>query len=297
LSNKFTRLIREPLVQFLLIGAAIYTSYFLYGEPPQEEQDRTIVITSDYVDSLTQSFAKRWNRPPTDDEVEGLVGEYIRESLLYREALSMGLDKEDHIIRRRLAQKLEFLTNDLVKLTPPEDAVLQQYLDDNLDKFRNSDLLTFTQVFVDPDKRGDSTLPYATELLGQLQAAGQPNDKTFELGDRFMLQSEFINAPYREIQRHMGQEFTDSAMQLEAGRWHGPVLSGYGIHLVYIAAHSKATEPSLADVRDKVQAEYLHEQTQKFNAEYLDVLRKRYTIVSETPIEGIQDKDNVGTTP
>ena len=297
MSNKFTRLIREPLVQFLLIGSAIYTLYFLYGEPPLEEQDRTIVVTRDYVDSLGEGFAKRWNRPPTKDEQQGLVAEYIRESLLYREALSMGLDKEDHIIRRRLAQKLEFLTNDLVKLAPPDDDVLQQYLDDNLDKFRDSDLLTFTQLFVDPDKRGDSALPYADKLLDQLQAAGPPNGETFELADPFMLQGEFYNAPFREIQRQMGQEFADSAMQLEVGHWHGPVLSGYGIHLVYISDHSIAGEPLLEDVRDKVRTEYLHEQTQKFNAEYLEVLRTRYTIVSEVPIEGINQPDTAGTTP
>ncbi len=297
MSNKFTRLIREPLLQFLLIGTGIYALYFFYGEPPLEEQDRTIVVTKDYVSSLTESFAKRWNRPPTSEELQGLIGEYIRESLLYREALSMGLDKEDHIIRRRLAQKLEFLTNDLVKLTPPDDSVLQQYLDDNLEKFRDSDLLTFTQIYIDPDKRGDSTLSYADTLLDQLQIAGQPTNETLEMGDRFMLQSVFYNAPVREIQRQMGQEFTDSVMQLEPGRWNGPVLSGYGVHLVYVSDHSIATEPQLADVRDKVLTEYLHEQTRKFNAEYLNVLRTRYTIISEVPLEGVQDIKSAETTP
>jgi len=297
LSNTFTRLIREPLVQFLFIGVAIYALYFLYGEPPLEEQDRTIVITEDYVNSLTESFAKRWNRPPTNEELQGLVGEYIRESLLYREALAMGLDKEDHIIRRRLAQKLEFLTNDLVKLTPPDDAVLEQYLADNLDKFRDSDLLTFTQIFIDPDKRGDSALAYADTLLAELKAAGKPTAETLDMGDRFMLQGTFYKAPYREIQKQMGQEFTDSAMQLEPGRWHGPVLSGYGIHLVYVSDHNIASEPLLADVRDKVLTEYIHEQTLKFNAEYLNVLRKRYTIISEIPLEGIFDVNPAETTP
>lgn len=297
MSNKFTRMIREPLLQFLLIGTGIYAMYFLYGEPPLEEQDRTIVITKDYVNSLTQSFAKRWNRPPTAEELQGLIGEYIRESLLYREALAMGLDKEDHIIRRRLAQKLEFLTNDLVKLTPPDDTILQQHLDDNLEKFRDSDLLTFTQIYIDPDKRGDSALAYAETLLGQLQIAGQPTDKTLEMGDRFMLQSVFNNAPYREIQRQMGQEFTDSAMQLKPGQWHGPVLSGYGIHLVYVSDHISAAEPQLDDVRDKVLTEYLHAQTQKFNAEYLNALRTRYTIISEVPLEGVHEIEAAETTP
>ena len=294
MSNSFTRLVREPLVQFLLIGTGIYALYFLYGEAPLEEQERTIVITADYVSSLNESFAKRWNRPPTDEEIQGLVDEYVRESLLYREALAMGLDKGDHIIRRRLAQKLEFLTNDMIKLTPPDDSVLQQYLNDNIEKFRSSDLLTFAQIFIDPDKRGDSALADAASLLETLRAAGEPTEETFELGDRFMLQNAFSDARTQEIQRQMGQEFTDALVLLEAGQWHGPILSGYGIHLVYVADHSVAADPQLDDVRDKLVTEYTHEQTQKFNAEYLDVLRDRYTIITEEPLGSI---DTGETTP
>jgi len=297
LSNKFTRMIREPLVQFLLIGSGIYTLYFMYGETPQEDQDRTIVVTADYVNSLEASFAKRWSRPPTEQELQGLVNKYVRESLLYREALAMGLDKEDHIIRRRLAQKLEFLTNDLIKLTPPDDAILEQYLQANLEQFRKSDLLTFTQIFIDPDKRGDSALPYAATLLDELQAAGEPTLETLEKSDRFMLQDTFLNAPFREIQRQMGQEFADSVMQLEPGRWHGPVLSGYGIHLVFVSDHITATEPVLAEVRDRVVNEYLRAQTEKFNAEYLDVLRKRYTIITEIPQQADQGFEVTESTP
>ena len=292
-----SRLIREPLLQFLLLGSAIYVLFYFYGEPPAEEQDRTIVITSDYVNSLSASFAKRWSRPPTDEELLGLVSEFIRESMLYREALAMGLDKDDHVVRRRLAQKLEFLTNDLVNLTQPDDAVLQQYLVDNLEEFRGSDLLSLTQVFIDPDKRGDSVFAYADTLLENLQTQGAPTADTLEQGDRFMLQAVFQNAPEREIQRQMGKEFTDAVMQLEPGRWHGPVLSGYGMHLVYVAEHIVAADPVLADVREQVLTEYTREQTENFNAEYLNVLRKRYTIISEEPIEGLQDFETTETTP
>jgi peptidyl-prolyl cis-trans isomerase C len=297
LSNTFSRLIREPLLQFLLLGSAIYVLYFAFGEPQQEDQDRTIVITSDYVNSLSASFAKRWSRSPTNDELSSLVDEYVRESLLYREALAMGLDKEDHIIRRRLAQKLEFLTNDLIKLTSPEDAVLQQYLDENSDDFRDSDLLTFTQIYIDPDRRGDAAIAYAESLLEELQTQGPPDESTAEKGDRFMLQNEFSNAPEFEIQRQMGKEFADSVMLLEPGRWHGPVLSGYGMHLVYVEEHIAASDPVLADVRDNVLAEYTREQTEDFNAEYLSVLRSRYTIIGEEFLDTNQDNQANDTKP
>ncbi len=292
MSNKFTRMIREPLLHFLVIGAGIYALYFLYGVPPQEEQDRTIVITEDHVNSLATSFARVWSRAPTDEELLGLVREYVRETLLYREALAMGLDKDDHIIRRRLAQKLEFLTNDLVKLKPPDDSVLEQYLQDNLERFRAPDLITFTHVFIDPDKRGEATLPDAENLLDELQAAGPPTEETFKEGDRFMLQSFFPQAPHREVQRQMGQGFADSVMQLELGRWHGPVLSGYGVHLVYVSDYLAADEPVLADVRDEVLNEYFREQTEKFNAEYLAALRERYDIIMEGPAEDVSGAEN-----
>jgi hypothetical protein len=281
----FRKLIREPLVQFLIVGAGIYGLYALWGVPPQEEQDRTVVITEDHVSSLATGFAKRWNRPPTNEELLGLVREYVRETLLYREALTMGLDKDDHIIRRRMAQKLEFLTNDLVKLSPPDDAVLQQYLDDNMARFRAPDLITFSHIFIDPDQRGDETLPEAELLLGELRLAGAPDANTLDLGDRFMMQSHFAEVPYREIQRQMGSGFADAVMLLEPGQWHGPVLSGYGVHLVYVSGTIKAGDPALDDVREDVMNEYFRDQTEKFNAEYLEALMERYEVIMEDPVK------------
>lgn len=291
--EKLARLISEPLFQFLLIGAAIYGAYALFGERPQEEQDRKIVITEDHVDSLATGFARRWNRAPTNEELLGLVREYVRETLLYREALAMGLDKDDHIIRRRLAQKLEFLTNDLVKLSPPEDTVLESYLRDNMDAFRAPDLVTFSHVFIDPDKRGDATLPDAETLLQELQAGGDPTQETLKLGDRFMMQSYFPEASYHEVQRQMGAGFADSVMQLEPGMWHGPVLSGYGVHLVYVSDYFAAPDPLLADVREAVLDSWFLRQTEEFNDQYLDALIERYEIIIEEPVEAAPDEATV----
>ncbi len=285
MSNKLTQLLREPLLQFLILGTAIYGLYALYGEPPQEERDRTILITNDHVNSLVTGFSKRWNRQPTDEELLGLVRTYVREMLLYREALAMGLDQNDHIIRRRLAQKLEFLTNDLVKLATPEEEVLEQYLQDKLELFRNPDLVSFTQVFIDPDKRGDAALPYADELLSQLQAAGPPSEETINAGDRFMLQTHFSAASALEVRRQMGEDFSEAVMQLEPGRWHGPVLSGYGMHLVYVSDYVAADAPVLADVREKVLNEYFREQTKMFNDDYFETLRLRYDVILEQALE------------
>lgn len=283
---KLLRILREPLCQFLIIGTGIYALYAAFAEPSQEELDRTIVITEDQVDSFATSFARRWKRPPTNDELLGLVREYVRETLLYREALSMGLDQDDHIIRRRLAQKLEFLTSDLVALNPPDEATLEQFLQENIQQFRGPDLLTFSHVFFDPDKRGDATLGDAEALLMELVELGEPTQDVLKRGDRFMMQSYFPAASQLDIQRQLGSGFAEAVMELEPGQWHGPVLSGYGTHLVYVSSHKSAPEPALADVREQVAEEYLRRQTEKFNVEYLDALAQRYEVIMEQPLEG-----------
>ena len=152
------KLLREPLLHFVLIGAAIYLLYGAFAEPLPEADDKTIVVTAGEIEWMQTSWQKRWNRPPTDKELVGLIQQYIRETVLYREALTMGLNQHDQVIRRRLAQKLEFLAKDLVALTPPTDEELQAYFDEHRERYQAPVLYTFTQVYIDPDKRGDATL-------------------------------------------------------------------------------------------------------------------------------------------
>ena len=287
MGSTIVRWIREPLVQFIVLGAAIYGAYAFLGERSEEEQERRIVITEAQITSIANGFARRWNRPPTDEELLGLVRDYLRESLLYREALAMGLDEDDHIIRRRLAQKLEFLTSDLVRLEEPGDDVLESFLRDNMSQFRAPDLVTFSHVFLDPDQRGETTLADAEALKGELDAAGAPTRELLGKGDRFMMQSYFPEASFREVQRQMGAGFAEQVMELEPGRWHGPVLSGYGVHLVWVSDFQAGAEPTLADVRQDVLDEYYRVKTEEFNARYLDALMERYEVIVEGPEDAV----------
>ena len=278
-----SKLLKEPLVQFLLIGACIYATYAWFGAPDDDEAARTIVISEARIQNLSAMWEKRWNRPPTDVELVGLVRAWLREDILYREALAMGLDDDDHIIRRRLAQKLEFLTNDIVQMQEPDDAELEAYFSDNIERFRASDRITFTHVFFNPDAREDATLDDAAAALTRLQAAGEPNGEVIDEGDRFMLQNYFAQASELDIRRAMGSGFAESVMQLEPGRWHGPVLSGFGAHLVYVYNFDEAPPPELAAVRDDVLNEWRREQKQKFDVEFLESLKSRYEIVIDGP--------------
>jgi hypothetical protein len=272
-------LAREPLIQFLLIGACIYGAYAWVGAPDEDATDNTIIVDAARMESFIGQWQKRWNRPPTRQELDGVINAFVREDILYRAALEMGLDQDDPITRRRMAQKLEFLTNDIALFKEPVPGELEQYFEDNQALYREPDLITFSQVFFNPDERDESTLDDAAEMLAQLEAAGEPDPETLGAGDRFMLQNYFLAASEFEVRRQLGTGFADSVMQLEPGRWHGPVLSGYGVHLVYVYQLAEAPAPVFENVQPQVLENWQTEQQEDFNKAFFESLKSRYEIV------------------
>jgi hypothetical protein len=277
------KLLREPLVHFMFIGAAIYLLYGVFAEPVPEADDKTIVVTAGEIEWMQTAWQKRWNRPPTAEEFDGLIQQYIKETVLYREALTMGLNKHDQVIRRRLAQKLEFLAKDLVALTPPTEEELQAYFDEHQARYQQPALYTFTQVFIDPDKRGDTTLDDAEAIKASLIARGDKVEDPGALGDDFMLQNYYPEKDQVEIQKLFGSGFTESLVELAPGQWHGPVLSGYGVHLVYISTISEPPAQVLADVRERVVQDWTMEKGEELNDKFYASLRDQYTVVIEEP--------------
>jgi peptidyl-prolyl cis-trans isomerase C len=275
--------LREPLLHFLFVGAAIYLLYGLVAEPVAEEADKTIVVSVAEVEWMQTSWEKRWNRAPTPEEFDGLVQQYIRETVLYREALTMGLNQHDQVIRRRLAQKLEFLAKDLVALTPPTEDELVAYFDTHRDRYQQPALYTFTQVFIDPDKRGDATLTDAEAIKATLIARGDAIEDAGALGDAFMLQSYYPEKDPLEIRKLFGSGFAQSLVDLAPGQWHGPVLSGYGTHLVYLSQITEAPAPVFTEVRERVTEDWTTERSEELNQQFYATLRDSYTVVIEEP--------------
>ncbi len=308
MQNKLTRLVKEPLIQFLLIGACIYGTYALYDAPDGNLADRTIFVDEARIAGFISQWEARWNRPPTRQELDGVISAFVRENILSRQALAMGLGADDPIVRRRLAQKLEFLTSDIALFREPAAGELEQYFRNHQDSYRDPDRITFSHVFIDPDLRDESTLDDAAELLARLQAAGEPDPATLDVGDRFMLQSYYPEATELDIRRQLGSGFSVTVMQLVPGQWHGPVLSGYGTHLVYVYAVQDAPPPLFADVQQAVLANWQTKQQEAFNAEFFEGLKSRYNIVIAEPpvdrlIEGraadtsIRQESGVGAEP
>jgi len=190
------------------------------------------------------------------------------------------------VIRRRLAQKLEFLAKDLVALTPPTEEELQSYFNEHLDRYQEPALYTFTQVFIDPDKRGDATLADAETIKATLIAQGDAIEDAGALGDDFMLQNYYPDKDPLEIRKYFGSGFAESLVELSPGLWHGPVLSGYGVHLVYVSNVTAPPAPVFAELRERVTLDWKAERGEELNEKFYASLRDRYTIVIEAPAVG-----------
>ncbi len=273
----------EPLVHFLVLGALVYGLYWINQDPALETEANRIIVTAGEVEWLEAAWEKRWARKPTPEERARLIREHIRETVMYREALSMGLDANDTIIRRRLSQKLGFLVEDLLQVQPPTDEQLLSYRQAHADRYTQPALVTFTHVFVDPDRRGNETLDHAAELLAELGGKGEPDDAIESAGDPFLLQRYYPERDFAELSKLFGRGFATEVVTLEPGVWHGPVLSGYGVHLVFVHAREEAVVPPFEEVRDRVLADWQDEERSRLNDEYFARLVERYEITVEEP--------------
>ncbi len=280
-NSKLRSLLREPLVQFLLVGAALFLFFSWTGGSGGPDSSR-IVIGPGQVEHLTIGFARTWRRPPTPQELKGLIDDYVREEMATREARSMGLDREDTVIRRRLRQKLEFLVEDAAEAVPPTDAELQAWLDEHPESYRRGPQVAFRQVYLSPDRRGDAVEDDAKRLLRRLEALA-PDADIERLGDSIMLPAEFELAPLTVASRMFGNEFGGRLAELEPGRWTGPVPSGYGLHLVFVRERIEGRAPGLDDVRDAVARDLLTTRRKEQLETMYERLLEQYDVVIDMP--------------
>jgi len=272
------KLYKEPLLHFLIIGALIFIIFSSVNKDEIIVSDNKIVVTAAEIERLSDNWSKKWKRPPTEAELQGLVDSYIREEVYYREALALGLDQYDTILRRRLMQKMEFLSNDLAELNQPDDTELNKFFLDHQDKYELPARVTFTHIYFSLDKRGAKAVEDAKSVLSGLNALRAP-----DRGDNFMLQYDFVQESPFEVERLFGNVFAEKLFQSEINTWQGPIESGYGIHLVRINEKIDARMPELASVIEKVRTDWMFEQKQKMNREIYERFKKRYEIIVEDP--------------
>ena len=279
-SSLVKNLVREPLVHFLLLGALIFATFkFISSETSQPGK---ILITQGRIESLEIAFSRTWRRPPTTGELEGLLRDYIREEVFAREAVALGLDKDDTIIRRRLRQKLEFVSEDVAAHAEPTDEQLRAYLKEHADAFRGDRRFTFRQVYLDPQRRGANLGRDAAQLLAQLRRSGSQADIA-ALGDSLMLEHEFKALSASEAVKQFGEKYAAKLGEMPVGQWQGPIESGFGVHLVFMAERTDGSMPALEDVLPAVRREWTNARRMETNEKFYGNLLQRYVVTIERP--------------
>ncbi len=275
----FRRILHEPLLHFLLIGALMFTwSAWHDGRGPNSTR---IVVSSRTVAQLETAFSLGWGRAPRPDELKLLIDDHVREEIAVREAAALGLERDDVVIRRRLRQKLEFLLVDEAAVQPATDAQLQAWLDQHPQAFPVEPQLAFRQVLIRPDRRGTAAQTDAQALLQRLRQAG-PDTAIQGLGDATMLPAESTLQPLSVVERTFGQDFAQALAQAPQQQWAGPLASSYGLHLVWLRELRSGGRPDLASVRPLVEREWQSERrTAAMQALYERSLAK-YDVSIET---------------
>ncbi|MEQ8860004.1 MAG: peptidylprolyl isomerase [Pseudomonadales bacterium] len=263
-----TKLLREPLLYFLLAGAAL----FLVADVLGGDDSQRIVVTDAERARLSAQWQSQMGRPPTDSELEALVEQWIREEIYYREAVAMGLEEDDVIIRRRLAQKLTFLTEDLATGRSPSEAELRSYYADNAERYSEPERFSFGHRYFSSERREQAQAD-AQAALATADSEGAVQ------GDPFMLQRSYVERSQREIGELFGREFAAALSELPPGSWQGPVRSAYGWHLVRVEQREPARQLGFDEVIDRVAADYRQQQRREANEAYYQALLARYEIV------------------
>ncbi|MGD2011167.1 MAG: peptidylprolyl isomerase [Desulfobacterales bacterium] len=268
---------REPLVHFLLIGAALFLLFSFTNNPAGDNPNR-IVVSPGQVEQLSSNFSRTWLRPPTEDEMAGLVREHVRDEVYYREALAMGLDQNDTLIRRRMRQKMEFILEDLTSESEPNDQVLMTFLQQHPDKFRLEPWVSFRQVYLNPDNRPNLEAD-ARIMMADLRSGAKPET----LGDPTLKGYEFRSAPQSVIARSFGNAFAQEIIALEPEDWTGPLYSVVGGHLVLVTDRREGRLPELTEIRAEVEREYLARRRKELKDTAYHKILEGYEVVIEQP--------------
>lgn len=275
------QLFREPLLHFLLLGAGLFVGFGLVDKRTSGEPGK-IVITQGQIEHLAAGYNRVHGRPASPEELEGLIGDYVREEVYYREALALGLDRDDPVIRNRLRLKMEFISDDVAAQAEPTEEQLRRYLQEHPDTFRIEPRFTFSQVYLNPERHRESLAHDVAQLLTQLNQAGDKADVS-ELGDPFLLEHNFVALAASEVVKQFGEKFAARLGELPRHQWQGPVESGYGVHLVFVSETTQGRVPTLEEVRDAVHREWANARRLEVNEKFYQNLLKRYTVTVERP--------------
>ena len=273
----FRRWLREPLVHFLLIGSLLFVIHGAWERPNQPGTKR-IDLTLDDLRQLQMGFAAQWERQPTPEELSGLVENRVREEVLYREALAMGLDKDDDIVKRRMAQKMQFLAEDVANAHEPTTAELKTWFQRNGDKFALPGRITFRHLYFSPDQRGRRAHDDAAGVLNRIAGQLDGSKPAAALADSFMFQDYYADRSPEQVAKDFGSQFAQAVFKLKPGSWEGPVESGYGWHLVFVDSFTPGRIPAFEEVEADVKAAWIADQQEQAWRKAYQAMRAKYAV-------------------
>ena len=274
------RWLREPLLHFLLLGGVLFAAYAYFERGPGgAEPSKQIRLTPDDVLAMGTYFQSQWRRTPTPEEFGHLVENKIQEEVLYREALAMGLDKDDTIVKRRMAQKMQFLAEDVAAAHEPDGAELEAWYAKNAAKFALPGRISFRQIYFSPDRRGAHAREDAVKALAKLESQPVDSKLAASFSDPFMLQDYYGDRSSDQLAKEFGPVFAQAIFRTKQGAWQGPIESGFGWHLVFVDSFVPGRAPAFAEVESDVKTAWLAEQKAQAWRRAYETMRAKYTVL------------------
>lgn len=267
-------LLREPLVHFLLAGAVIFIA--LSGRAP-DAGERRIVVDEAAVSGLVNRYVQAFRRPPSDEELDGLIRDYVRGEVYYREALRLGLDRDDEVVKKRLRNKMLAIAGAEAEATRPSDAQLQALIDQDPARYAEPPRYTLEQLYLGPDT--PALRAAVTAQLTTLKPGAAPQLATQPIP----LPQRLDAAPLIDLATQFGDDFADALAKAPVGRWTGPIVSGFGLHVVKVEKRETPPPPKLADMRQRLENDWRSAAVRKAEEDSLNTLLKGYDVVIERP--------------
>ena len=268
-------IIKEPLLHFLLLALLIFAGYALFSPDASKKTD-SIIVTAPKIEQMATVFAKTWQRPPTAEELKGLIDDYVKEEVLVRQALQLGLDRDDTVVRRRLRQKMEFINTADADALAASESELGAYLNANAATFEIEPLLAFQHVFFSPQRRGAAMAQDVDSVLQALRS--NPTTDYALLGDSTLLPPAQPLSGKTSIGQTFGMDFVEKLDKAPVGQWIGPIDSGFGLHIIRLTERV----PALDEVRDVVVREWTNAKRRQLEEQRFAELFKRYAVAIES---------------
>jgi len=283
------KLLRDPLLHFVILGAALFAVHAIATGIFSSNQARRVEIGGSEIEFLVANFERQWGRGPTSEEKQRLLDARVREEILYREALAVGLDRNDVVVRRRMVQKMELLTQDLAMMTDPTDDELRAFLEERAEEYRIPPRLSFSQVYFNADRRGAAVEQDARRVLAALRTENLAPSEAVEQGDPIMIDHEYVQRTPDDVRRLFGDRFAEELFALAPG-WQGPVVSGYGLHLVHVGERVEGRLPEYEEIRDRLVDDFNRVRRQRANEAFYENLSSRYEVLIDG--EAVADSPN-----